>query len=63
MLPPGPLKILFFSQGNPVAVLVTNRAGRRVTRSKKFGQAESALAWCRDHGAMLVYCPARPDQN
>lgn len=63
MLPPMPTPILFCTEGNPAALLLTFKAGRRSTRAMQFGQAESALAWCRGHGAVLVYCPAFPDRN
>jgi transposase len=56
--------ILFCTEGNPVAVLVTARkASPRATKAMRFDQAEAALAWCRAHGAALIYCPAAPDRN
>jgi len=54
---------LFCIEGNPVAVLVTLKAKRRATKPMRFDQAEAALAWCRRQGAVMVYCPARPDRN
>jgi hypothetical protein len=65
-LPPlgvGQAGILFFTEGNPVAVLVIRKAGRRSTRTVRFDQAETALAWCRGQGAVMVYCPACLDRN
>ena len=59
----GQTKILFCNEGNPVAVLLTNRAGKRRTTTMNFPQAEAALAWCRDSGAVLVYCPVALDRN
>ena len=59
----GQTKILFCNEGNPVAVLLTNRAGTRKQKPMTFPQAEAALAWCRHNGAMLVYCPVALDRN
>lgn len=56
-------KILFFNEGNPVAMLVTNNAGRRKEQQMQFAQAEAALAWCRGHGATMVYMPLRLENN
>jgi hypothetical protein len=59
----GQTKTMFYSEGNPAATLVTNRAGRRSVKSFEFPQAEAALAWCRAHGAMLIYLPPDPSRN
>ena len=59
----GQSKILFFNEGNPVAVLLTRIAGKHKTKPMKFPQAEAALAWCRDSGAMMVYCPVALSRN
>ena len=59
----GQTKILFVNEGNPAAMLVTNRAGRRRISSKEFPAADSALAWCRHNGAMMVYSPVALDRN
>lgn len=59
----GQTKILFCNEGNPTAVLVTNRAGRQKTTPMRFPQPESALAWCRHNGALLVYCPVALESN
>ena len=59
----GQTQILLLTEGNPVALLVTNRFGKRRTSSKTFPQAVDALAWCRASGAMMVYCPVTPDRN
>jgi hypothetical protein len=59
----GQTQILLITEGNPSALLVTNRAGKRRTTSKTFAQAADALAWCRAAGAMLVYCPAAHGRN
>jgi hypothetical protein len=63
LLPTGPAKILFCSEGNPVAILASNKAGRHTTKPMQFAQAEAALSWCRSHGAMMVYCPAGVERN
>ena len=59
----GQSKIMFYSEGNPAAMLVTNRAGRRKSSTMTFATAEAALAWCRHSGAMMVYCPVALDRN
>jgi len=53
----GQTKTMFYNEGNPAALLVTNKAGKRVQSVMEFPKAEAALAWCRRYGAMLVYCP------
>ena len=50
----GQTKIMFVEESNPVAVLLTNRAGRRKKTKFKFASAEAALTWCRTHGVMMV---------
>ena len=59
----GQSKILFCNEGNPVAMLVSNKAGRRRLRAMNFPQAEAALAWCRSHEAVLVYFAINPASN
>jgi hypothetical protein len=59
----GQSKILLVNEGNPVALLVTNRAGKHRTTTKTFPQAEAALAWCRTSGTMMVYCPLALERN
>jgi hypothetical protein len=60
----GQSKILFLNEGNPVALLLTNRSGKRRTAKMTFAEAVAAFNWCRASGAMMVYCPALPrDQN
>jgi hypothetical protein len=54
---------MFYNEGNPVAVVVTNVAGRRRSSPMEFASAEAALGWCRTNGTMLVYCPANPSSN
>jgi hypothetical protein len=50
-------KTMFYTEGNPAALLVVNNAGRRSERMMGFPVAEAALTWCRQNGAMLVYMP------
>jgi hypothetical protein len=59
----GQSQILFCNEGNPVAMVITNGAGRRRITSMKFAKAEAALAWCRLHGATMVYHPIAPARN
>jgi hypothetical protein len=59
----GQTKTMFYNEGNSAALLVTNRRGRRIHSSREFARAEAALAWCRAHGVMLVYLPARLEGN
>jgi hypothetical protein len=48
---------MFYIEGNPAAILVTNRAGRRHQTVMQFARAEAALDWCRHHSCTLVYSP------
>lgn len=48
-------KTMFYTEGNPAALLVTTLAGRRRKESMTFPTAEAALAWCREHGSNLFY--------
>ena len=59
----GQTKILFCSEGNPIAMLVTNKKGRHNVGRMKFPAAEAALVWCRRNGVALVYFPVNPDRN
>lgn len=59
----GQSKIMFYSEGNPAAMLVTNRAGRRKCTAMDFPTAEAALGWCRKHLAVLVYMPVNLARN
>ena len=56
-------KIIFMTEGNPTALMITNRAGQRSQTALAFATAEAALGYCRDHSAMLVYCPVDLDRN
>ena len=59
----GQTKIMFVNEGNPSAMLVTNKAGRRKIGGMTMPTAEAALAWCRSNGAMMVYLPLNPAAN
>jgi hypothetical protein len=59
----GQSKILFCNEGNPVALLVTSRAGRRKAVGRRFATAEAALAWCRRSSAVLLYFPVALERN
>ena len=59
----GQSKILFCNEGNPTAMLLTNKSGRRNQKPMNFPQAEAALAWCRSHGAVLIYLPSDLARN
>ena len=60
---PGQTKTMFYTEGNPAAALVVNRAGRRSVKTMTFLQAEGALAWCRQNATVLVYCPVNLEGN
>jgi hypothetical protein len=59
----GQSKILFFNEGNPVAILVTRRVGQQKAINRRFDSGEAALAWCRRNTAILVYCPVALERN
>lgn len=54
---------MFYKEGNTTALLVTNRLGRRSAKAMPFPKAETALAWCRSNGSMLVYTPLARNRN
>jgi hypothetical protein len=54
----GQTKILYVNEGNNLAMLQTNTAGRRNVGGMKVASAQAALAWCRKHKAIMVYMPA-----
>lgn len=60
---PGQPKTMFYTEGNPAAMLVTNRSGRQTVKVMKFATAEAVLAWCRSNGSMMVYCPVSLERN
>jgi len=59
----GQSKIMFYTEGNPAALLLENKAGQRATSGMNFPTAEAALGWCRQSGVMLVYCPVNLSAN
>ena len=52
---PGQSKIMFYTEGNPAALLVITKAGKPSESTMDFPKAEAALEWCRQHGANLYY--------
>ena len=59
----GQSKIMFINEGNPAAMLVESKAGRRTTSGMSFPTAEAALGWCRQNLTTLVYFPVNPTAN
>ena len=57
------VKTMFYNEGNPSALLILNRSGRRLKRAMKFATAEAALGWCRRHATVLVYLPVNLAAN
>jgi hypothetical protein len=55
--------VLFFTEGQNAAMLVSNKAGRRNVGGMKLATPEAALAWCRSQGATFVYLPSSPGRN
>lgn len=53
---------MFYTEGDPAAILVTNRKGRRREQAIRMDTAEAALAYCRAHAAALLYLP-NPHRN
>ncbi len=52
------MKTLFAQMPGRVAVLVTERNGKRRSRAIRFKDGFAALRWCEANGATLVYFPA-----
>lgn len=46
---------MFYTEGNPAALLVITKAGKPSESTMDFPKAEAALEWCRQHGANLYY--------
>ena len=59
----GQSKIICYTEGNPSALLITNKMNRRTTKAMQFATAELALAWCRANLAMMIYLSADPARN
>lgn len=55
---PGQSQTVFIVEGIKTAIIVTARGNRLRRRNARFDSPESALAWCRKHGAGLVYSPS-----
>jgi hypothetical protein len=56
-------KILYVTEGNPVALLHTNTAGRRNIGHMKIASPEAGLVWCRKNGCVMIYTPAIKFRN
>jgi len=56
----GQTKILFFTEGSPTALLVTNVGRRHNVGGMKFATAFAAFSWCRRQGVAFVYFPLAP---
>ena len=57
-------KILFFDAATRLAVLVTNRDGRRTRRAMRFADPHAALTWCIGQAFGFVFVPAsKPARN
>ena len=56
-------KILFYTEGGTMAVLVENKGGDHSTTPKPFKTAEIAVGWCRKNAVLLVYCPVNLERN
>lgn len=48
---------MFYTEGNPVALVVSNVEGKRTDRKVPIANGEAALDWCRQHGSVMVYLP------
>jgi hypothetical protein len=59
----GQTKTMFYNEGNPAALLIINKAGKRVQSTMDFPKAEAALNWCRQHACTLVYMPVDLAKN
>jgi hypothetical protein len=49
---------LFAESPGRVAILVTNKKGKRSQAAMKFHDGHAALDWCEKNKAILVYLPA-----
>ena len=56
-------KTIYYVEGNPVALLITNKLGRMAESKMRFATAELALAWCRKNLATLVYLSVNLQSN
>jgi len=63
MSKPQPKLTMFYTESNPVAVLVSTSGGKRKLKNVRFTEPEEALAWCREHRAAFVYTPVGFDAN
>jgi len=61
MSQPQTIQIMFYSEGQTSAVLVTNKEGIRSKTFPRFATPGRALSWCRKHRATFTYTPAAPN--
>lgn len=59
----GQTKIMIVTEGNPTALLLINRYGKRNVGGMKMPSVEAALAWCRKNAAMLVVMQLDPSRH
>ncbi|HEV2329203.1 MAG TPA: hypothetical protein VGY56_10485 [Verrucomicrobiae bacterium] len=52
---PVQIKTMFYTEGNPMGLLVENKAGKRTEKVMGFDNAHIALTWCQQHGSNLFY--------
>lgn len=57
MSKPQPKLTMFYTESNPVAVLVTTTGGDRKLKNVRHTDPQEALAWCREHQAAFIYTP------
>lgn len=49
---------MFYTHGNPAAILVTTTGTKHRETHKRFPDPHAALAWCIQHRAQFIYLPA-----
>ena len=59
----GKAKVMFYTEGNPIALLVSRKAGRQAAGAKPVKSALAALTWCKANGVVLIYLPVPLNQN
>lgn len=59
----GQSQIMFYSEGNPIALVVTNVGERSSERVVRVRSALIGLTWCQARRAAFVYVPASLEGN
>ncbi len=54
----GQTQTLFYTEGNPAAMLVTDRAGQMSKKEMTLATSEAALAWCKQRRVNFYWMPA-----